>query len=99
MQNTATAKYAEALAHDIAGALNTAPQATGVSVYYDRDAETHGVRVKVGRDRYALLMPAPGSQYALFRNNRWLGGMNIGTDAAPVDVARALLGRIAATIR
>jgi hypothetical protein len=95
MQTAANAKYAGALAHDIADALNAAPQATGVQVYYDRAGETYGVRVRVGRDRYELLMPAPGAMYALFRNRAWLGGVNLSTDAAPVDVAIALLDRIA----
>lgn len=95
MQATATRKYTEALAHDIASALNAAPHAANrVKVYEDHDANTHGVRVTINRNRYELLMPAAGAKYALFRNGCWLGGMNLNTDATPIDVAQALLDRI-----
>lgn len=99
--DTAASKYAEALAHDIADALNIAPQAAGrVAVYFDRDAETWAVRVTVNAwQRYDLLMPAPGALYALFRNERWIGGMSLRSDAAPVDVAAALLARLAQAVR
>lgn len=100
MQATANSKYAEALAHDIADALNAAPHAAGfVNVHFDNDAETWAVQVTVDRSRYDLLMPAPGAIYALFRDNRWLGGMQLRTDAAPIDVALALLDRISQAIR
>ncbi|WP_341719879.1 hypothetical protein QQG74_09335 [Micromonospora sp. FIMYZ51] len=97
----ATAKYAEALAHDIADALNHAPHAAGrVTVRYDRAAETWTVRVTIGRaNRYDLAMPAAGAMYALWRNGTWLGGLHLCTDAAPIDVATALLDRIAQTVR
>jgi hypothetical protein len=100
MQTTATAKYSEALASEIADALNAAPHAAGrVTIYYDTAADTHGVQIRVGRTRYELLIPAPGSMYALFRNGSWCGGMNLATTAQPVDVALAMLDRIAATTR
>jgi hypothetical protein len=100
MQAIATSKYAEALANDIAAALNAAPQAAGrVDVCEDALAGTWAVRVTVNRVRYELLMPAPGAQYSLFRRDRWIGGMHLSTDAAPVDVALALLDRIAQTVR
>lgn len=96
-----TAKYAEALAHDIADALNVAPQAAGrVAVRFDQDAETWAVRVILNRWQcYDLLMPAPGAQYALFRNERWIGGMNLRSNAVPADVAGTLLARIAQAVR
>ncbi len=96
--STATAKYAEALAHDIAAALNTAPHPGTVAVRYDRAAETWAVRVTIGRAKFDLTMPAPGALYGLFRNGTWLGGINLNTDAKPVDVAIAMLGRIETTI-
>ncbi len=100
MQATVTAKYSEALASEIADALNAAPHAAGrVTVYYDTAADTHGVQIRAGRARYELLIPAPGSMYALFRNGTWCGGINRSTDAQPVDVALAMLNRIAATTR
>jgi hypothetical protein len=95
---TAAAKYSEALATDIAAALNAAPHAPAATVRYDRAAETHAVRVNLVGHCYDLLMPAPGAMYALFRDGGWLGGMHLTTDAAPGDVAIALLGRIADTI-
>lgn len=98
MQTTADTKYSEALAEDIAAALNAAPHPFKVVVRYDRAAETHAVRVACVGHRYDLLMPAPGAMYALFRDGAWLGGMNLTTDAAPVDVAMALLDQIALTI-
>lgn len=94
----ATAKYAEALANDIADALNAAPNAGKVAVRYDRAAETWAVRITVARTKFDLVMPAAGAMYALFRNGSWLGGMNLNTDATPVDVAITLLRRIETTI-
>jgi hypothetical protein len=97
-QKTADAKYGEALAADIAAALNAAPHPFRVAVRYDRAAETHAVRVACVGHRYDLLMPPPGAHYALFRDGAWLGGMNLTTGAPPVDVANALLDQIALTI-
>jgi hypothetical protein len=99
VQATADAKYSEALASDIAAALNADPHpGAKVAVRFDRAADTHAVRVAVGGHRYDLLMPTPGAHYALFRDGAWLGGMNLTTDALPVDVALVLLDRIADTI-
>lgn len=98
MPTTADAKYSEALAEDIAAALNAAPHPFRVAVRYDRAAETHAVRVTTLGRKYDLLIPAPGAYYALFRDGAWLGGMNVTTEALPVDVAGALLDRIALTI-
>lgn len=95
---TATAKYSEAIAADIAEALNAAPHPFKVAVRFDPAAETHAVRVTLVGHRYELLIPAPGAHYALFRDGGWLGGMNLTTSALPVDVASALLDRIALTI-
>ncbi len=92
--SAANAKYAEALAHDIAAALDAAPHPGAVAVRYDRAAETWAVRITVARRRFDLIMPAAGAMYGLFRNGTWLGGMNLNTDAAPVDVAIARLRRI-----
>lgn len=96
--STATAKYAEALANDIAAALNAAPHPGTVQVRYDRAAETFAVRVTIARTKFDLCMPANGALYGLFRNGTWLGGMHLNTDAAPVDVAVAMLRRIETTI-
>ncbi len=99
MQATATTKYTEALAHDIADALNAAPQSTGrVTVYFNKDANTYAVQVRINRTRYDLTMPAPGAMYGLFRRNAWIGGVNLNTDAQPVDVARSMLARISQTL-
>lgn len=95
---TATAKYAEALAADIADALNAAPHPGAVAVRYDRAAETWAVRIVIARTKFDLIMPAAGAMYGLFRNGTWLGGINLHTDAAPVDVAIAMLRRIETTI-
>lgn len=95
----AAAKYAQALADEIAAALNAVPHpGVKVAVRFDRAADTHAVRVTFDGHRYDLPIPAPGAHYALFRDGAWLGGMNLTTDALPVDVAIALLDRIAATI-
>lgn len=97
--NLADDKRAEALAHEIAEALQLAPQSAGrVRVYRDDVADTWAVRVRIARLRYELTMPAPGALYGLWRNGTWLGGMNTGTDAEPVDVATAMLHRIAVTL-
>ncbi|MFJ8690240.1 hypothetical protein [Micromonospora wenchangensis] len=97
---SADTKYAEALAHDIADALNTAPHASGrVTTHYDDIADTWAVRITIRRQRYDLTMPSSGAIYGLFRNNQWLGGINLRTDAAPADVAAAMLTRISQTIR
>lgn len=95
---SADAKYSQALADEIAAALNAAPHPFRVAVRYDRVAATHAVRVTVDRHRYDLLIPAPGAHYALFRDGAWLGGMNLTTEALPIDVASALLDRIAFTL-
>lgn len=95
MDTTATTRYQEALAHDIADALNTPRLAANATVHYDRAAETWAVRIKAGRNRYDLLMPAPAAMYGLFRNDTWLGGMNLNTDACPCTVAEVMLDRIA----
>jgi hypothetical protein len=57
--STATAKYAEALGHDIAAALNAAPHPGSVAVRYDQAAEAWAVRVSVGRHKFDLTMPRP----------------------------------------
>jgi ADP-heptose:LPS heptosyltransferase len=99
MPTTATAKYSEALAQEIAAPITRAVHGVAkVTVRFDRLAETHAVRVAFTGRRYDLLIPAPGACYALFRDDAWLGGMNLTTDALPADVANALLDRIAATI-
>lgn len=96
---TADAKYSKALAAEIAAVLDAGPHTgVNVAVRFDRAAGTHAVRVTFDGHRYDLPIPAPGAHYALFRDNAWLGGMNLTTDAAPVDVAIALLDRIAETI-
>jgi hypothetical protein len=91
----ADAKYSKALAAVLAAGPHPGAQ---IAVRFDRAADTHAVWVTFDGHRYDLLMPTPGAHYALFRNGRWLGGMNLTTDAPPVDVAIALLDRIAATI-
>ncbi len=96
--STAAAKYAEALAHDIAAALNAAPHPGTVTVRYDRAAETCAVRFTIGCAKFDLTMPAPAALYGLFRNGTWLGGINLNTDAQPVDVAIAMLRRVETTI-
>jgi hypothetical protein len=96
---TADAKYSKALADEIAAALDPGPHAHAeVVVRFDRAADTHAVRVTFDGHRYDLLMPAPGAHYALFRDGAWLGGMNLTSHAVPVDVAIALLDRVAETI-
>lgn len=95
MQSTADTKRAEALATEIADQLR--PDGP-VDVYYDRAAGTYGVRLVLGGDRYELLMPAPGALYPLLRNGAWCGGMNLRSEATPVQVALRLLGRMAETI-
>jgi len=95
----ADAKYSKALAAEIAAILDAGPHSGArIAVRFDRAADTHAVRVTFDGHRYDLLMPTPGAHYALFRDGGWLGGMNLTTDALPVDVAIALLDRIAATI-
>lgn len=102
----AKAKYQEALAHEIAEALKTAPQAAGrVETYYDEAGNTWAVRVCIDDTRYELLMPAPGALYSLFCNGTWLGGISrnghwgspVTSASSPVEVAIALLERIGAT--
>jgi hypothetical protein len=98
MQTQPDRKYSEALALEIAAVLarRTHGIAT-VSVRFDEAAQTHAVRIEFGEHRYDLTMPAPGAHYALFRNETWLGGMNLTTDADPERVASTLLARIADT--
>ncbi|MFI2577685.1 hypothetical protein ACH5AJ_36430 [Streptomyces rochei] len=99
MPTIAATRYAHALAEDIADALRAAPHAAGrVTVREDIDAGTWAVRVTIGRTWYELLMPAPGALYSLWRRGRWLGGLGLATDAAPVDVALAMLRRIEQTL-
>ena len=85
MQATA-AKYAEALAHDIADTLNGPLGENYARAAYDHDAGTWAVSITHLGDRYDLLMPAAGVRYSLFRNEEWLGGINLTTDAAPGEV-------------
>ena len=101
MQQLADEKYAEAFAHEIVEALATVPQPAGVrvEVYRDAEADTPAVRVRVGRVRYALTMPAPGAYFGLFRNRAWVGGVHhrLG-EATPLDVAVSLVARIESTL-
>ncbi len=101
MTSVAEQKFGEALATEIAAILTAAPAAirfgSAVNVRYDQAAETYAVRVRLGRLYYDLVMPAPGACYALFRRNTWLGGMNLTSDANPVDVATRFLDRIEQT--
>lgn len=94
-------KAAHARARAIADVLRTAPQGKvpgRVTVRYDREGETWGVRLHLAGQRYDLLMPAPGALYPLWRNRGWLGGMGLRAEAPASEVAIRLLTRIEETL-
>jgi hypothetical protein len=85
---TATTKYVEALAHEIASHLSRA------TVVFDRDVNSYVVRVTIARVRYELVANAPAGIHALFRKGRWHCGVNAGRDATPADIAAAFTAAI-----
>jgi hypothetical protein len=92
MIGTAETKWAEDLAEKIAAEIDGPAEP-----YFDREAQAVGVRLSDGSNLYQLLIPGPGALYALFRNDKWLGGMGLRSDAAPAQVARRLIERVIET--
>jgi hypothetical protein len=82
MQATATTKYTEALAVEIAEHI------PGATVAFDRDVDSYVVRIRAGRARYELVANAPAGIHGVFRNSNWHCGMNVGRDATPASIAR-----------